>query len=290
MADPVMFSDREHGETVSAHSLSLVEARMNPQLDVPVIQQTPAHAAQGGDEHAAGALRTTRSGQSPAMPGAVPMFPSLARVELPSMWQRPPDAMLSGQAVVGVFARPAWLMDDRRNIYRANVAATAALASGNWVRESDGLLRCIDPASDQRMGAALAELVAARFDGAGGSRPAWQWLCLDNPARGVALPGTISLLTPEARRASEMLILFTLHDPDQGNQVDPAILDRLFGLTRAEARVANSLVQGLSPKDIAAASGVALGTVRTQLKSVFAKTRSRRQAELVRLLITLCPG
>ncbi len=44
------------------------------------------------------------------------------------------------------------------------------------------------------------------------------------------------------------------------------------------------------PKDIAAASGVALGTVRTQLKSVFAKTRSRRQAELVRLLITLCPG
>ena len=77
---------------------------------------------------------------------------------------------------------------------------------------------------------------------------------------------------------------------DPAAQSLASILDRLFGLTRAEARVANSLVQGLSPKDIAAASGVALGTVRTQLKSVFAKTRSRRQAELVRLLITLCPG
>ena len=61
-------------------------------------------------------------------------------------------------------------------------------------------------------------------------------------------------------------------------------------VTPAEARVACALVRGLSPQEAADACGVALGTVRTQLKAVFAKTRTRRQAELVRLLIGLSPA
>lgn len=58
------------------------------------------------------------------------------------------------------------------------------------------------------------------------------------------------------------------------------ILCSAFGLTQAEARIALGIMRGESVATIAAARGIAVATARTQLKSVFAKTRTHRQAEL----------
>jgi DNA-binding CsgD family transcriptional regulator len=54
------------------------------------------------------------------------------------------------------------------------------------------------------------------------------------------------------------------------------------GLTPAEMGVLTLLLDGKTPKQIAATRGVAISTVRTQLKRLFAKTGTRRQADLVR--------
>jgi DNA-binding CsgD family transcriptional regulator len=54
-----------------------------------------------------------------------------------------------------------------------------------------------------------------------------------------------------------------------------------FHLTHAEARLVVHLVQGTSLKSSAEAIGVKYETVRTSLKSVFQKTGTHRQAELV---------
>lgn len=62
------------------------------------------------------------------------------------------------------------------------------------------------------------------------------------------------------------------------------LIRTLFDLTVAEARVARRLAGGDSPADIARAHNVSLGTVRSQLKSVFAKTNVERQSDLVMLL------
>ncbi len=62
------------------------------------------------------------------------------------------------------------------------------------------------------------------------------------------------------------------------------LLEGLFDLTTAEARVANGILSGRSLDDIAAASSLSKETARTQLKGVFAKTATKRQAELVSLL------
>ncbi|MEZ5828253.1 MAG: LuxR C-terminal-related transcriptional regulator [Hyphomicrobiales bacterium] len=59
---------------------------------------------------------------------------------------------------------------------------------------------------------------------------------------------------------------------------------RAFGLTPAELRLAEALVRGTSLKDYAEQVGIAEGTARVQLKAVFAKTNTHRQAELVSLL------
>jgi DNA-binding CsgD family transcriptional regulator len=77
------------------------------------------------------------------------------------------------------------------------------------------------------------------------------------------------------------------------NAAQPAarteLLKSLFELTPAEARLAEQLASGPSLSDAADNLGITIGTARTQLKSVFLKTDTSRQAELVRLLLLL-PG
>jgi DNA-binding CsgD family transcriptional regulator len=57
-----------------------------------------------------------------------------------------------------------------------------------------------------------------------------------------------------------------------------------FGLSRAEARLARAICHGDSVENYARDHGLRLPTVRTQLSSVFNKTGTDRQAELVRLV------
>ena len=67
-------------------------------------------------------------------------------------------------------------------------------------------------------------------------------------------------------------------------RLTPNVLQKIFGLTPAEARLAVELASGKTPDEIADDIQVAVGTVRKQLASVFAKTDTHRQAELVALL------
>ena len=58
----------------------------------------------------------------------------------------------------------------------------------------------------------------------------------------------------------------------------------LFDLTPSEARVARGLAVGETLEEIASAGGVAITTVRSQLRQVLEKTGCTRQAEVVSLL------
>jgi DNA-binding CsgD family transcriptional regulator len=62
------------------------------------------------------------------------------------------------------------------------------------------------------------------------------------------------------------------------------LVQSLFDLTPAEARVARSLSAGETVEKIASIGGVSLNTVRTQLRGVLEKTGCRRQAEVVALV------
>jgi len=68
-------------------------------------------------------------------------------------------------------------------------------------------------------------------------------------------------------------------------QAPPAeLIQSLFDLTPAEARVAYGLAAGEAVEEIASAGGVSRDTVRTQLRAVMAKTGCERQAAVVALL------
>lgn len=64
---------------------------------------------------------------------------------------------------------------------------------------------------------------------------------------------------------------------------DLALALAAYGLTPAESSLALAIAQGRSPRDYAEERGLSVHTVRTQLKSVFAKTNTNRQSQLAGL-------
>lgn len=73
---------------------------------------------------------------------------------------------------------------------------------------------------------------------------------------------------------------------DLGQRPIPSgsVLQRLFDLTPAEAKVAIEICSGKTLSEVASSAKLSNATLRTQLSSVFSKTQTRRQSELVALL------
>jgi DNA-binding CsgD family transcriptional regulator len=62
------------------------------------------------------------------------------------------------------------------------------------------------------------------------------------------------------------------------------LVQSLFDLTPAEARVARNLASGKSPQEIASSNGVSPNTIKTHIRRLLEKTGCNRQAEVVALL------
>ena len=65
---------------------------------------------------------------------------------------------------------------------------------------------------------------------------------------------------------------------------------RHYGITPAECRLLMALVRGMSLKDAADTCGIALPTAKSHLARLFQKTGTERQADLMRLAMSLAPA
>lgn len=81
-------------------------------------------------------------------------------------------------------------------------------------------------------------------------------------------------------------VLIAFHDPELVTRLDPRVIARLFHLTPTEAELAAALGEGRSLLQFALERGCAEQTARVHLKRVLQKTRTHRQADLVRLLLS----
>ncbi|MEI7443809.1 MAG: helix-turn-helix transcriptional regulator [Burkholderiales bacterium] len=104
-------------------------------------------------------------------------------------------------------------------------------------------------------------------------------------------PGLILQLSampsPARGDAGQPVVLGVLIDRSSPASLEPAMLRDLFGLTEAESRVAEAYLRVDTVKDVAQLLGVSANTVKTHLASVYLKTGCTRQAQLVRLLMSL---
>lgn len=88
--------------------------------------------------------------------------------------------------------------------------------------------------------------------------------------------------------ASEAVALVSFVPDDPAGRPAPGLaplLRLLYDLTESEARLAARLAAGEALADCARALGIRPETARTHLRNVFAKTGTRRQSELVRLVL-----
>jgi len=88
-------------------------------------------------------------------------------------------------------------------------------------------------------------------------------------------------------RSAAALVLTPVTAP----QAPPVeLVQSLFDLTPAEARVARSLAGGETVDSIASVQGVSQNTVRSHIRGVLEKTGCNRQADVVSLLTSISPG
>ena len=105
------------------------------------------------------------------------------------------------------------------------------------------------------------------------------------PLQLVATPFYSSEILLDERPAA----LIVLTDPDARPTSRESVLRALYELTPAECRMAGLLAAGFTIANAANSMNVSTLTARTQLKAIFRKTGTNRQAELVRLVLGL-PG
>ncbi|WP_369327073.1 hypothetical protein AB6N01_08100 [Alcaligenes nematophilus] len=83
------------------------------------------------------------------------------------------------------------------------------------------------------------------------------------------------------------MLIVVIQDLMAQAQPDITLLQTAFGLTAAEARLAQALLNNHTLQEYADKTGITRNTVKTHLSSLFAKTDTRRQSELINRLQTL---
>lgn len=203
-------------------------------------------------------------------------------------------------------AAPGRATSSRASEERAKARALDQLAMAVLTAEADGRVTVMNQAAERLVGQAdglsidhlgrlccadltstgrLLNEIARAANGQPGEhgpitlpRPSLKQPLLVTLAGASAAPGDVG-----PRRRSVVLLV---SDLDERPRIAGNRLARLYGLTPAEQRLAEALVDGLCLADAAVHLGVTIATARSRLKQVMAKTNCSRQADLIRLALT----
>lgn len=184
------------------------------------------------------------------------------------------------QLVAGAFAAmgaAAFVLDGFGQVRRVTPAAEAIVSASDRLRLVKRRLHGANAREDEILRSAVARaanpspgfpgeaVVALR--GAGGGEP----LILD----------VLPLPREPWTFGFEPRVLVVARKPARDRKHVADLLTATFGLTTAEADIAEQLSRGVSREDIAHGRGVSLSTVRIQIKAIFRKMEVSREGELV---------
>lgn len=175
-----------------------------------------------------------------------------------------------------------FLLDAAGRIAFANQPGEALLRTDDGMKTVEGrprAARAIDTAQLDRLIARAVRGTPTEGGAAALARPSGK-----RPLQAIVVPFRHQLeWLPRPTPAALLLLV----DPEESAPTQGEILRQLYGLSPAEARLTLLIIAGSSRQQAAEQLGIADATARTQLERVFAKTGTRRQAELIRLLAGL---
>ena len=175
-------------------------------------------------------------------------------------------------------------LDPRGRLLELNDRAWDLLRTGDGLFDEHGFLF----ARKQEDNARLQELLARALpsfgaQGVGGSIVV---------RRSSTLLPLVLHVNPIARQETDsrpwpVAAIVLVVDPESRIRIDPDMAADALGLTKMESRVALLLAEGMSVAQIASATDRKESTIRTHVKHIFAKQGLSRQADLVRLVLSL---
>ena len=175
-------------------------------------------------------------------------------------------------------------LDRKGRIVEANDRAVELLRRRDGLIDEGGVLHAVQPGDDD----ALRRLLARALPPFGGLPHAGSMTV----GRVSVSPRLVLYVNPVAGtspdfRMQRVAALVLVVDPGRSLRIDPALVASALGLTPAESTVAAMLAAGYSLREIAAATRRKETTVRWYLRRIFAKRGVSRQADVVRLVLSL---
>ncbi|CAN7441689.1 LuxR C-terminal-related transcriptional regulator [Mesorhizobium sp. LjRoot246] len=178
-------------------------------------------------------------------------------------------------------AVPVVLVGANGTILHANGAAEQMFSPQGPIFARNGLLQVQNPAVARALLEAIANSASA--DALLGARGIGLPISAlgQPPAVAYVLPLTEGTARAAFRPACAAVFISTT---TSASPPPEAVLTTLFDLTPAEARVLQRIGSGLSASKSALSLGIGENTLKTHLNRIFAKTGTRRQADLVKLV------
>jgi DNA-binding CsgD family transcriptional regulator len=146
-------------------------------------------------------------------------------------------------------------------------------------------------ARDRRAKEGLQDLVASVTSKRGKRGLAPSAVLLPQPSGRPVVAYTTPISSEMRQEVPTLGGIILLLDPNSSREPSEVLLQQLFGFTRSEVRLALGLAKHQDLRSVAQLHNVSVGTLRVQLKSIFAKTNTKRQGQLLTLLaqLSLCP-
>ena len=185
------------------------------------------------------------------------------------------EALLDSSATASI------LLDEHGYVVFTNKAAQAMLEDADGLRVYADQIAPTDASSRMALRSLILAAAAPNQQDPGGA------IALERKSGKRALQVLVTPFRPTQTRRSTARVLVLVSDPELKVNFPDEILRSLYDFTPAETEIANGLLTGFSLEEIAVLRKVSVATVRSQMKSVFGKTDTQRQADLVRLLASL---
>lgn len=184
-------------------------------------------------------------------------------------------------AGLDILAIPSIMVDEWGLVVHANRAAHILMDQRNAIWIEDRHLCTSTLASTKQIG---MEVIVAISASRGSDSTVPGIVVVPRPDN-VPLTATVFPMRAAESGLKGAAVLF-VHDPSDMPGAKPDLLKRLFSLSTAEAELVVALCKGQTVDEAARTRRTSVHTVRTQLKSIFGKTGTRRQTDLVALVLS----